>query len=223
MAVYICGDTHGDLDWSKLNSKNFKGTKNDFVIVLGDFGGVWDCGKSDAYIQKWYNEKPWTTLFVDGNHENHDVLDAMPVSEWHGGKVHKISEKIIHLMRGQVYEIEGKTFFVMGGAASHDKIYRKEGISWWAREMPSEDEYEEGFKNLQAHEHKVDYVLAHCAPDGLQAIIGGGYYEHDRLTNYLEVTCMSIKFSDFYCGHYHCDRDYGKYHVLYQRVIKIET
>ena len=68
--IYAVGDTHGDIDLYKLNSKFFregkKLTKNDYVIVCGDFGAIWDGGKSDAYLQKWYTSKPWTTLFVDG-------------------------------------------------------------------------------------------------------------------------------------------------------------
>ena len=68
--IYAVGDTHGDIDLYKFNSKFFregkKLTKDDYVIICGDFGGVWDKGKYDKYIQKWYNECPWTTLFVDG-------------------------------------------------------------------------------------------------------------------------------------------------------------
>ena len=68
--IYAVGDTHGDIDLYKLNSKFFregkKLTKDDYVIICGDFGGVWDKGECDKYIQNWYNERPWTTLFVDG-------------------------------------------------------------------------------------------------------------------------------------------------------------
>ena len=80
--IYAVGDTHGDIDLYKLNSKFFregkKLTKDDYVIICGDFGsgfpviancdfgGVWDKGEYDKYIQNWYNERPWTTLFVDG-------------------------------------------------------------------------------------------------------------------------------------------------------------
>ena len=68
-------------------------------------------------------------------------------------------------MRGQVFEIDGKTFFTMGGAESTDKMYRKEGKSWWAREMPSTEEYEEAVANLEKHSGKVDCILTHCAPE----------------------------------------------------------
>lgn len=69
-SVWVVGDTHGDYDFHKFTTKEFPEqkqlTKNDFVIVCGDFGAVWDRGASDKYLQNWYDEKPWTTLFVDG-------------------------------------------------------------------------------------------------------------------------------------------------------------
>ena len=68
----------------------------------------------------WLDCKSFTTLFVDGNHENFDRLYEYPVEEWHGGKVHKIRPSVIHLMRGQIFEIEGKSIFTFGGASSHD-------------------------------------------------------------------------------------------------------
>ena len=150
--IFITGDTHCDYDWKKLNTSCFPEqkelTKDDYVIIAGDFGGVWAQDKTDEYIIKTYEKRNFTTLFVDGNHENHDALAQYPVEEWHGGKIHRISDTVIHLMRGQVFEIGGKTFFTMGGAESSDKIYRKEGVSWWAREMPSDVEYEEAIKHM---------------------------------------------------------------------------
>ena len=167
--IYITGDTHSMLDWEKINTTRFpeqKGlTKDDFLIILGDFGGVLGVDGQDDYIIKTYNNRPFTTLFIDGNHDNHDLLDKYPVQEWCGGKVHFISDSIIHLMRGQVYEIDCYTIFTMGGAESTDKVYRKEGVSWWPRELPSDDEYEEAIRNLEKHNFNVDFVLTHCAPE----------------------------------------------------------
>jgi hypothetical protein len=142
--IYITGDTHGMEDWEKINTTNFpiqKGlTKNDYLIITGDFGGVWDGEEQDRYILKSYDQRPFTTLFIDGNHENHDLLDKYPVEKWNGGKIHRISDSVIHLMRGQVFELDGVKIFAMGGAESTDKMYRREGISWWSREMPSYNE-----------------------------------------------------------------------------------
>ena len=54
------------------------------------------------------------------------------------------------MKRGEVFNIDGKTFLALGGAMSHDKepfvrqTYgrpdrwpgRTEGIDWWAQEVP---------------------------------------------------------------------------------------
>ena len=136
--IYITGDTHGRHDFVKLlyfADAHPELTKKDYVIIAGDFGGVWSERGLETTLSM-YAHLPFTTLFVDGNHENFDMLGSYPVEIWNGGKVHKISQDIIHLMRGQVFEIEGKTFFTFGGATSIDKYLRIEGISWWPRNYP---------------------------------------------------------------------------------------
>ena len=85
--------------------------EENYVIICGDFGLVWSYNgesASEKYWLDWLNGKPFTTLFVSGNHENFDRLMAYPVEEWHGGKVQKIRPSVIHLMRGQVFDICGK-------------------------------------------------------------------------------------------------------------------
>ena len=59
------------------------------------------------------------------------MLAELPAEQWEGGKVHFIRENVIHLMRGQMYRIQGKDFFVFGGARSHDiedGIMEREGL-----------------------------------------------------------------------------------------------
>lgn len=112
--IYITGDTHGEFE--RFGSNYFDAAKGDYVIICGDFGNLWDNSNTEQYWRKWLREKPFTVLFIDGNHENFDMLSAYPITEWNGGKVHKIADNIIHLMRGQVFDIDGIRFFTMGGA-----------------------------------------------------------------------------------------------------------
>lgn len=223
--VFVTGDTHNMLDWRKLNYGNFpkqkKLTRDDIVIIAGDAGIVWDQGEQDEYIQGEYSKRNFTTAFVDGNHENHDALDKYPVEIWNGGKIHRISESIIHLMRGQVYTINGKKFFTMGGAESTDKAYRKEGESWWAREMPSDEEYEEALKNLKDNHFVVDYVITHCAPEGITGI----KRKDNILTLFFDslISDYSLEYHQWFCGHYHIDKDYGNITVLFNKVLEVNT
>ena len=223
MGLYVCGDTHGSEDLHKLTSKRFRAgnlTKKDYLLICGDCGVVWDLSATDFYLRKWYRDKPWTTLFVDGNHENHDLLSTYPITQWNGGKVHIISDSIIHLMRGQVYEIDGHTLFTMGGASSHDKQYRKAGISWWEKELPASEEFAEAQTNLAAHQRRVDYIFTHCAGGTVQDQLKP-HYEKNALTEYFDQL-EQIDYKHWYFGHYHLDRNIdAKHTALFDRVIQV--
>ena len=111
--IYITGDCHQDFERFNIDvfPEQKEMTKDDCVIICGDFGGVWNRNEEssrEAKLMDWLENRPFTTLFVDGNHENFDRLYAYPVEKWHGGKVHKIRPSVIHLMRGQIFELEEK-------------------------------------------------------------------------------------------------------------------
>lgn len=223
--IYVTGDTHGHIDVSKLNSTNFPQgnnlTKDDFVIVCGDFGMVWGGGKEDKYWQEWLQDKPWTTLFCDGNHDNHHLLAEYPIEEWHGGKVHFIMPSVIHLMRGQVYDICGNKIFVMGGAVSIDRAYRTEGVSWWPEEVPNYKECEEGFQNLEKNDWKVDYVITHTGPEDVLKV-GMPTVIPDPTARYLNAVMNNVQFKHWYFGHMHIDKCIlGKYSFLYRNIIEL--
>lgn len=222
--IYVTADIHGSIDINKLNSKNFPEgknlTKNDYVIICGDFGLVWSNNGEDYWWRKWLDEKPWTTLFIDGNHENFNLLYEFPKKQLFGGQVHQINESIFHLCRGQVFEIEGKKFFTMGGAQSHDKQFRTEYVSWWPEEMPNYMEYEEALYNLEQNKWKVDYILTHCAPASIQKAISEKY-KTDVLTLFLEQIAAQTSYKKWYFGHYHIDFCVQNFQCLYRNVKKI--
>lgn len=138
--IYITGDTHGEYDGFLNRLKQYPIAKDDVVIVCGDFGFVWDSPYHLCSLEK-LNAEPFIIAFVDGNHEDYDLLYTYPIVEWNGGKAHKITENIYYFMRGQRFVIEGKSFFTMGGAYSIDKAMRVEGKSWWKQELPNNEKY----------------------------------------------------------------------------------
>mgnify|MGYP004543394643 CR=1 FL=1 len=206
--IYITGDTHIPIDIQKLSAKRFpqqkEMTKNDYVIICGDFGGVWDGSNEEKYWIKWLKNKNFTTLFVDGNHENFDMLYSLPIVEFCQGTAHKIDNGIYHLMRGEVYAIDGKKVFVFGGADSHDKEYRTERKNWWRSEMPNEQEYINGENNLTKNNFEVDYVITHCAPTSVQNAIAQTY-KNNKLTDFFESIKNRLIFKKWFFGHYHKD------------------
>lgn len=222
--IYITGDTHIPIDISKLNSKMFPAqkdlTKDDYLIICGDFGGVWNNSNEEHYWRKWFNNKNYTTLFIDGNHENFDLLKSFDIVDFRGGKTHKISDSIFHLMRGQIFEIQGKRLFTFGGASSHDKEFRKEGESWWKEELPSPEEIQTAYSNLDAVGWNVDYLITHCAPTSLQQILSPTY-THDVLTDFLEQIRSKLSYKGWYFGHYHQDQMIEEKHFSLFNDIKL--
>jgi predicted phosphodiesterase len=235
--IFITGDTHGDIDYAKLNTRQFKEqknlTKDDYVIVLGDFGVLWNSytkycpdrlSKRDLNFINWYESKNFTTLWIDGNHDNHIAIKTFPIEEWNGGKIHRISDTLIHLMRGQVYNIDGKVFFTIGGADSIDKLYRVENVSWWKEEMPSYDEYVEAMNNLEKVNFKVDYVLTHCCGTQLLPKLFTMHNNGDELTQFLWhlEKDFGLDFKHWYFGHHHQDKQIDDKHTcLYQNIIEL--
>ena len=251
--IYVTGDCHSE--FQKLGSDRFPEgkslTKDDYVIICGDFGGVWygeedyTRRKTEDYWLDWLDEKPFTTLFVDGNHENHPRLAGYPEAEWHGGCVHKIRESVLHLMRGEVFEIDGKRIFAFGGAASLDisdgiidgdepdwrrqamfmelegKImYRVKGISWWEEELPTEEELAHGLERLAAYDNQVDAIITHCTCTTLQNKLLAEMSHPDRLTEYFEMLRKSVEYDKWYFGHYHEDVDITMNDVLLYHTIR---
>lgn len=245
MSIWITGDIHGNpferfataCFPEQKDKELFPDDKSSVVIICGDFGCVWDFrGESneEKYNLKWLEEKPWTTIFVDGNHENHKRLAEYPVKEWNGGKVHEIRPHVLHLMRGEVYTINGIKFFAFGGASSHDikdgildrndfadeedfketyklwwrqgRMFRVKDMSWWSEELPTDAEMENGIKNLAAHDNKVDYIISHTPSSSIIALLGHGFYKQDVLTKYLEDIRATTEYKKHYSGHMHVDR-----------------
>lgn len=224
--IYITGDTHIPVDIQKLNSKRFPEQKvltaDDYLIICGDFGGVWDDGNEEKYWRRWLDQKRFTTLFVDGNHENFDLLYGFPETEFCGGLVHRISDKVYHLMRGQIFDIDGKRIFTFGGASSHDRQHRKEGVSWWENELPSELETERAIANLDGVDWCVDAVITHCAPDSIQSLLCDGY-ESNVLTAFLEEIKGRLSYKKWFFGHYHIDKAIdGKHRALFDEITAFE-
>ena len=224
--IYLTGDTHGLIDIDKLDlyfwDKDYV-TKDDYLIILGDVGCLWDGGDGDRAVQKKLHDLPCTVLWIDGNHENFDLMACTgSESAWNGGRVQIIQEDIKRLLRGQIYEIEGHKFWTMGGGNSIDRIYRQKGVSWWSQEMPSREEYEEGTKNLERVDYKVDYILTHTCPETIgRQLVNTIYPGEEELQRYLEFIANEAEFKDWYFGHWHVDKDIGKFHALYNRIIKL--
>jgi len=212
--IYVTGDTHGErYRFSQTYLPEDKMTKDDTLIITGDFGFIWYPSNNTRGSEKDKQnldalaEKPYTILFIDGNHENFDELFGYPEAEKYGGTVRVIRPNIFYLQRGQVYTIEGKTFFTLGGAYSVDRYMRMEGYSWWPQELPDNSDYNRASAALESCGFQVDYILTHTAPQTVLCLMGYNPLQKDaELTGYLEWVMHETSFTAWLFGHLHEDR-----------------
>lgn len=229
--IFVTGDTHRTLDIKKIDEESFPEqkllTRDDMLIIAGDFGGVWTGDDGDDEILSMHDNRTYTTLFVGGNHENYDAIYKYPVEMWNGGKIHRIRDNVIHLMNGQVFTLEGRKFFVMGGATSVDKIWREEGVSWWPQEEPSEEEFREAFDNLAKVQNKVDYIITHTLPEKVRNKVFSVYSDFlnydSGVEKFLNLIIENIYYDKWFSGHIHIDREFPEYkiRILYNGVVKL--
>lgn len=225
--IFITGDLHGDIDIHKLNTQNFNIqntlSRSDYLIICGDFGLVWDNSEEEKYWLKWLDNKPWTTLWIDGNHENFNLLKNYPYQTWQGGKIQKITDNIIHLCRGSIFDIDGRKIFAFGGAESHDKPYRRLGRSIWEEELPSPEEMNQGLINLDSVNWNVDIVITHSVSRHIQNhMFKGMGYKNNALNDYFDQLDSRLEYNMWFSGHYHRDMQYDKKHFLiYNNIIKL--
>lgn len=233
--IYIIGDRHGFEDGfseEKLPGQS-DWTADDIVIVTGDFGYVMrgeennseEKSKLDALAQK-----PYTILFCDGNHEGFDYLEQYPEETRYGAPVRKIRSNVYWLQRGYIYTIEGKTFFVMGGAHSMDKAWRLDYQRcggekiWFEQELPTDQEYRRAIRSLEEHNRKVDYIITHTAPKMIIPRLIIGYPDpHDQeLTGFLDWVEHDVSYQRWYLGHFHMDCTVkSKIEVCYEVIRKL--
>ena len=243
--IYITGDIHGHYSIHKLASLRWpegkKLTKNDYLIIAGDFGLVFypDGDDTENYWLNWLEQRPWTTLFIDGNHENFPRLYSYPEEERLGGPVGVIRQSVLHLKkRGHVYDIAGHKVWCFGGAESVDKENRIEGKSWWPEEEPTKEQMEYGLSEIEKYSNKIDFIITHDCPcrvlysfwdwfcinndaDKIYATKVGQYL--DDVTDLVTAKC-------WYFGHYHTDmmcesqnkQGIQQYRALFNDIIRME-
>lgn len=228
--LFVVGDTHGDIDIRKLTTSKFpiqnELTKEDIVIVMGDWGGIWYGTRKDEYMLKWWNNKPWTTFVVLGNHECYEAINKLPLSEAFGAPVRKVKDSIYIAESGYIYNLCGYNCLVVNGADSHDKQWRKENFNWWPEEQITQNQINTALVNLAKCGDTIDFLLTHTGGTEVVKQLGFTPTTSDYLLDQV-INVAEIKYRHF-CGHYHVDREFqeGSRHtnavrVLYNDVVEI--
>lgn len=223
--VYVTGDIHGDISFFKHPMLK-KLTEDDTLIVCGDFGFIWDGSEKEKKALETLKKKKYTICFVDGAHENFDMLNKYQPYRYKGGDTHKIAPNIYQLLRGEIFTFDRHTFFCMGGGESEDIEMRVDGQSWWKEEMPNGEELLNGARNLKDADYQVDYVITYEAPAIAKDFIRLHSNQEVHLTplnTYLQELMKSVEYKHWYFGSLHMDLNISKkMTTVFNNVIKIE-
>ena len=146
-------------------------------------------------------------------------------ADFAGGRAQQINGKLYHLMRGEVYTIEEKKLLCFGGGESADMDSRREGESWWSRELPDDEEYARCEASVAAANGAVDYVLTHALPARMLSFMNletRGLVETNRLENYFDELAAKLQYTHWYFGSQHRDQTLGpKATAVYKKVLAL--
>ena len=215
--IYFTGDVHGDVLPRIYNFRRLgvERDESNALIVTGDFGIPWSPyshSKEQRILdaaEKHLNLYNVILYYVDGNHENFDMLYAIPVEA--DGTRH-LRPRIRHMPRGTLHKINGCDVFAFGGAKSTDRGMEELGRSYWIQELPNYSESQQGIDTLNAAKN-IDFVISHAAPSGALAMMSAAVHSFDpaRLgdptAKVLETFRLIIEgrfpHAHWFFGHYH--------------------
>lgn len=151
--MFFIGDVHGKYSQYKAILKQLPGPS----IQVGDMGVGFRRigGHRDG---EFFQNPPYDRMvegghkFIRGNHDNPEVCRKHPQCIQDGAT-------------------EDGVMFI-GGGVSIDKMYRKEGYSWWADEEPSQEDLEKMI--LEYACNKPHTMVTHDCPESIALSIVNG-------------------------------------------------
>lgn len=216
--ICITGNTHGDL--RRFKHQNIrKLRRGDTLIICGDFGFLWDGSRAERRRIKWLGKRRYNVLFVDGCHENFKLLEQYDVEQWRGGQTRRISGRLRQLLRGEVFDIDGKKIFTFGGGHSEDKEMREQDVTWFEQESPSSEEITRGTQNLAQVDNQVDFIVTHEAPTAIHEMLDMDGDGSSFTCTYLNGVCKQVKFKCWFFGKRHMNKRISpQYHAIFDQV-----
>lgn len=222
--IYITGDTHARFERVELFCKENNTSKDDILIILGDAGLNYYCNKKDSKLKEYVSSLPITVFSIHGNHEERPFnIDSYKLVDFCGGKVWIEDEfpNLLFAKDGEVYDFNGISTLVVGGAYSVDKFYRQMmGYMWFKDEQPSEEIKREVENKLNSVDWRIDCVLSHTTPVKYEPVewflSGVNQSTVDKSTElWLDTIENKLDYKKWYCGHYHGEKKIDKVEFMF--------
>ena len=227
---YITGDTHGNFNRIDYFCQRFETSKEDILCILGDAGINYYLNKKDYMLKQVLQDMPITFFCIHGNHEERPFnISTYITKKWNGGTVYYEEEfpNILFAKDGEIYNINGKSILVIGGAYSVDKEYRLlKGWSWFKDEQPNKEIVKYIEKQITKQRH-FDIVLTHTCPIKTEPRhMFLPFIDQSKVDKTTELLLQRIAdwitFDSWYFGHFHGRWDNGKYHMLFEDYVEVE-
>lgn len=224
--IYITGDMHGNIEQIKhvMNKVNCK--LNNVIIQLGDSGFNYYLNKKDEQLKDFVYNYDINWFIIRGNHDCNPVYNKdIEEREQYGniGYVEKKYPNIFYAENGKVYNIQGNSFLVLGGAYSVDKWYRIDhGYKWFIDEQMNEEEIQNFWKDNIS---EVDTILSHtcpysCMPRHLFLSQIDQSTVDNNMEHFLEEVKNKIQYKNWFFGHFHANEEIEEnMYMLYDGVI----
>ena len=225
--LYITGDMHGDenrISKQRLSMLH----KGDTLLICGDFGFLWDDSAKERAVRKKLEKREYTICFVDGTHENFQLLNDCPLVDWNGGKAHRLQANIYHLLRGQMYTIDGKTVFTMGGGENPEADILEDTLSANDKAaIPTDQELLDGVNRMEKAGFRCDYIVTHEPPSKIKEFLMLGENATLRVTAlsaYFDELQTQCSYRHWYFGSMHLDKFIsGRQTAVFRTIVNAET
>ena len=242
--VAVAGDWHGNTRWAcfmiEQAAAELAGEQVKILLHLGDFlptfyyprhtsGYSAEDRQRNVHrflytIQRMLDKHSMHLMFIDGNHEDwdvlnaareswrhvvepfHDMADEMPIPLRSSYSDAAAGSRIFWLPRGTRWTWQGREWLAFGGAASPNRVHLQEGWNWWLDEEITAEQVAKA-----AAQGPADVLLCHDVPSSvriqygehpaswLQADLARGEEQRERL----QMLAEAVKPSFLMHGHHH--------------------
>lgn len=210
--VLVAGDWHRNhfAAFPKKVIKLAQELQIDTILHVGDFG--YKYGSTDAYtfekpLHKALIEADIKLVWVDGNHENHPMLNELPRLD-NGFVQTGARGNIFHAPRGHRWEWSGRKFGALGGAWSPNWARLVEGRTVFTElEQPTWEDFD------KLGSDPLDYLITHDVPEQLEIVGPFGKPKKTITREILQAAVDRTQPSRIFSGHWHRRLNYSLPHA----------
>lgn len=166
--VYVTGDVHGYFGRVERFCARRGLGAGDVLVILGDACVNFWGDEADDALKRRLSKLPCTLLCVHGNHEMRPWrVPGCEPHAWRGGTVwtQGAYPNLLFAQDGSIFELDGASCLVAGGAYSVDREWRvADGRRWFADEQPGPEQKAAVEEACERAGWRVDYVFSHTCP-----------------------------------------------------------